>query len=242
MNAPRGGGQAQAIDADARMIRMLFYRGASGLLPLAAKMDRIDLVQWLLDHGVSPQDKDFRGRTALHFAKDKRMARALMGKGVPMDERDVRGQTPLHAAIAAGRLDVAMMLTRAGAQVDERTHRGLTPLHIAAAKGRMNAVAHLLRHGANPNALDRRGRHPLFYAVAGGHLDASKALMEGGADLEVLDERGTPWLHVARLDQVIPLQSFAQQAVKMAVEGTLPDFARVAFSRHVVQQGYSLTQ
>lgn len=229
-------------DADARLVRNLFYQGASGLLPLAAKMDRLDLVQWLLDRGVSPQDKDFRGRTALHFAKDKAMVRVLMGKGVPMEERDMRGQTPLHTAIAAGRLDVAMVLTRAGAQVDARTRRGLTPLHIAAAKGRMSAVAHLLRTGANPNALDRQGRHPLFYSVAGGHQEASKTLMEGGADLEALDERGTPWLHLARVDQVVALKGFAEGALAMAVEGTLPDFARVPFAKHILKHGFSLSQ
>lgn len=230
------------LDADARLIRMLFYRGATGLLPLAAKMDRLDLVEWLLNQGVSREDKDYRGRTALHFARDKRMVRALTGQGVPMEARDVRGQTPLHAAIAAGRLDVAMVLTRAGAQVDGRTRRGLSALHIAAAKGRMKAVAHLLRHGANPNALDRRGRHPLFYAVAGGHLEAARTLMEGGADLDVLDEKGTPWIQLARMDQVVALTQHAHAAQVMAVEGTLPDFARVPFTQHAPTHVFSMSQ
>lgn len=238
----KAGAAKKTQDFEARNLRMLFYKGVSGLLPLAARMGRLDLVQWLLDRGVSPQDKDHRGRTAMHFAKDKAMVRMLQGKGVPTQERDVRGQTPLHAAIAAGRLDVALVLTRAGAPVDARTKRGLSALHIAAAKGRMKAVAHLLRNGANPNALDRRGRHPLFYAVAGGHLAASKALMEGGADLDVLDEKGTPWIQLARMDQIIPLKGYAQGALKMAVEGTLPDFARMPFAFKGAKHALSMTQ
>lgn len=208
-----------AADQSFQEIRSLFFQGAKGLLVLAVKMDRPDIVEWLLQHGISPNETDRRGRNALFFAKRPSMARLLEGEGASVDHQDSRGFTPIHAAIAQGRLDVALVLAKAGAPVDARSHkRGLTPLHIAAAKGRGRAIAQLLKDGANPNALDRRGRHPLFYAVSGGHLDAATALIMAGADLEVVDEKGTPWISLAKIEHVVALKQASNASIEQQIQ------------------------
>lgn len=208
-----------ATDDSFRQMRSLFYQGAKGLLVLAVKMDRPDIVEWLLQQGINPKETDRRGRNALFFAKRPSMARLLEGKGVCIDHQDDRGFTALHAAIAQGRLDVALVLAKAGAPVDARSHkRGLTALHVAAAKGRERAIAQLLEDGANPNALDKRGRHPLFYAVSAGHLDAATALIMAGADLEVLDEKGTPWIALAKMEHVVALEQASQAAIEQQIQ------------------------
>ena len=195
------------------------------LLHLATALGRLDLVLWLIEQGAEVDGQDTRGRTPLFFAANQRLARALLEAGANPRHIDLQHHSPLHAAVRAGRLDVAHALKLAGADLNAQDKRGLAPLHAAAMKGRVPCTHHLLRLGANPNVQDRRGRHPLFYAVAGGHFAAAAALMEGGADVDMLDDEGTPWISLARMDQIAPLQACAARVLEAEAQADWSPFS-----------------
>lgn len=183
------------------------------LLRLAVAFHRLDLVLYLLGQGANPNATDIRGRTPLFYAASRRMVRTLVEAGANANHTDLMRHRPLHAAVKAGRLDVAKALIQLGGDPHAQDCRGLTPLHTAAAKGRLACIEHLVGQGAWPNVRDRHGRSPLFYAVAGGHLPAALLLIDKGADLTMIDDHGTPWLHLARLDQVGTLRLACDQAL-----------------------------
>lgn len=183
------------------------------MIHLAVRLGRLDLLRLLLEHGANPNARDRRTRTPLFFARDERIVHTLVKAGARVADRDLAHHQPLHAAVRAGRLDVAKALLQLGADLSAQDKRGLTPLHQAAMRGRVKCLRHLVEQGAWVNGRDRHGRSPLFYAVAGGHLDAALVLIDEGADLVMVDDHGTPWLHLARLDQVAQLQAAADRAL-----------------------------
>lgn len=176
------------------------------LLQMAVAFDRPDLIMLLLGKGADIHGTDQRGRTLLHLAASRRMVRTLLEAGARLQQRSDQGQTALHTATRRDRPAVARELVRAGIDIHAQDKRGLSALHLAASKGRRRAIEQLLSQGAWVNVKDRHGRSPLFLAVAAGHLPASLLLIERGADLTMLDDKGTPWLRLARLDQVAILQ------------------------------------
>ncbi len=200
-------------------IRKVFREGGKearldpSLLRLAVAFHRLDLVMFLLRQGADANAVDRRGRTPLFYAASRRMVRTLVEAGANANQTDLMRHRPLHAAVNAGRLDVAKALLQLGSDPHAQDRRGLTPLHAAAAKGRVACIEHLVGQGAWPNVRDRNGRSPLFYAVAAGHLPAALTLIDKGADLTMIDDHGTPWLHLARLDQVGTLRQASDQAL-----------------------------
>lgn len=77
--------------------------------------NRLDVVNFLIDNGMTPQP----GAHLLHAASEKGFAELMriMLKYYPVDDRDDRGNTPLHLA---GTVEAAQLLLDAGAAVDAR--------------------------------------------------------------------------------------------------------------------------
>lgn len=184
------------------------------LLRLAVSFNRLDLVLYLLGRGVNPNGVDCRGRSPLFYAASRRMVRVLMEAGARVNQLDQAGHSALHAAAKRGRKDVAHALLGHGIDLHAQDRRGMTALHAAAMRGRTQVIEQLLAQGAWANVRDRQGRSPLFFAVAGGHLKAALALIEHGADLTMIDDAGTPWLRLARMDQVAVLQTTMDRVLR----------------------------
>jgi hypothetical protein len=105
--------QSQALDAAAS--------AGSGVAPnaplvMAAESGNLELVDQLLHSGVSTEQTDARGRTALLVATlrgDMTMARRLLAAGARIDAVDAAGDTPLAAARRQGPPELAQLLERA---------------------------------------------------------------------------------------------------------------------------------
>jgi ankyrin repeat protein len=91
--------------------------------------------------------------------------------GIPVDERDRRGRTALHVAAGTPHLFVAMLLIAKGADPNALDRDRKTPLHFAAdgerrTEGeRFQIVKLLLAKGADRRALDATGKRPVDYAT-----------------------------------------------------------------------------
>ena len=158
-------------------------------------------LQHLLDLGITPDERDAKGRTlltrvctqnysSLHPMPAFHVARALVDSGADVNAADRYGLTPLMNAAGSGALDIAALLVSSGARVDAATEDGQTALMIAAGKGHREIAALLLDAGANPNARTRRkmnNTYPLDGAVQSGDPELLEMLFDGGA---VIDEQG----------------------------------------------------
>ncbi|TMW67635.1 hypothetical protein Poli38472_011255 [Pythium oligandrum] len=149
-------------------------RDDDGYTPLiyAISNSNIDAVQCLLEHGASPDIKDYFGRAPLHFAVSV-------------------GDAGSSAAVE--------LLTTYDADVNVKDTDGDAALHMCCDRdSRLECTVLLLRHGAfiGSNAL---GNHPTHIAARYGAVDTLKILIEYGADMNIKNYEGKTPLGMARM-------------------------------------------
>jgi ankyrin repeat protein len=122
-------------------------------LECAIKMDRVDLVEALLDAGADGQ---------LHKATSKEMVEAIASKRpVWVNEADGGGDYPLNIVARRGNLAIVKALLEAGADVNCPGCFGNTPLHAASTMRHAQVVRELLLAGADCLATNDGGLTPM---------------------------------------------------------------------------------
>lgn len=108
---------------------------------LAAQHDSPGIMEWMfLKGGVSIEEQDNHGRTALHWAcykGHKRVCHYLLSRNASILHRDHEGTTCLHWAAMRGHHEIALMLLDVGAVhlIDSEDGSGDTPMELARRKG-----------------------------------------------------------------------------------------------------------
>lgn len=111
-------------------------RERQGALTLAAKWNRVEVVQSLLRRRLRPDSRDNIGWSALMWASLQGrtdVAAALLDGGASIDIVDSDGNTPLILAARRGRLDTVKLLLARGARADARNVDGETAKSLAQA-------------------------------------------------------------------------------------------------------------
>ncbi|HXT00031.1 MAG TPA: ankyrin repeat domain-containing protein [Elusimicrobiota bacterium] len=111
-------------------------REQQGPLTLAAKWNRVEVVQTLLRRGLAPNQRDNIGWSALMWASLQGrtdVAGALLDGGASINFVDSDGNTPLILAARRGRLDTVKLLLARGARADVRNVDGETAKSLALA-------------------------------------------------------------------------------------------------------------
>ncbi len=104
----------------------------------------------------------------------------LLRLGADIDVRNYKGKTALHYAAKAGFLKIINLLIEKGATLDAPDKNAETPLFDAIRSTIKNrekqraSLETLLRNGANPNAKNRKGVTPLKVAQRMKRVDAEK--------------------------------------------------------------------
>ena len=175
-------------------------------------LDAQDLYRYLQ---VCPREEinraDSRGRTALHWAAQRRspdMIKLLLEHGSDPNRHGSHGSSVLHAAARAREPASISHLLKYGAQVDARIARsGSTPLLLTF--GRMDfgtsglrnqdlaCAQRLLDAGADINAQNTVGGTPLLYASQRGSVSAVEFLLRNSAEVDGLSSHGETPLTVA---------------------------------------------
>jgi ankyrin repeat protein len=158
----------------------------------------VDMVEFLVNNNlVAIDDKDGKGRTALHLAasmcwKDVAMFDFLIQKGhANVEARDSEGFTTLHCASRSGSIHcVQVLLNDGGADVEARDSHGRTALHHSAEFGHHVVSKYLVSLGkANEELVDDDGQTALHFACShadtkmGGYYFTVKCLVESGREL-----------------------------------------------------------
>ncbi|CAI7596935.1 unnamed protein product [Penicillium bialowiezense] len=156
----------------------------------------------LKDIRVSPDQRDWRERTPLHWAAMNVHSTVVeqlweTAHVVSLETKDQDGCTPLSLAARNGYVStVEWLLARADPETKDNS--GRTPLSWAAEFGHTSTVERLLAK-ADTDAKDPSGRTPLSWAAANGHVSTVECLLTK-SDQDMKDNSGnTPLAWAAKL-------------------------------------------
>ena len=143
-------------------LKSLSYQNKTILHSAARNLfyDCEDILNLLLDKGLSSRSTDDAGMTVLHHAL-WRPPSDIVGRR----KRDMVQWSKNMKKIRPDALDKKLrLLIRRGAQVNAQDSDGNTPLHLAAHRGQREPIGTLLELGANREIEDRNGLLPVDYA------------------------------------------------------------------------------
>ncbi|HJV86267.1 MAG TPA: ankyrin repeat domain-containing protein [Noviherbaspirillum sp.] len=163
------------------------------LLQKAAKVPRVERLEYFLSFGLDPQQRTGEGMTLLHIAAqagmDQRCLQLLTSKGLNLSDVDSFGRQPIHVASVKS----IPVLVAAGADINAKDSKGRTALHHAAKDGKNDIVTELLHYSASVYAQDDHGRTPLHLAAMKLNYDSEKVvdtLLAAGAPTTARDQDG----------------------------------------------------
>lgn len=139
-------------------------------LALACRMDKVELVKFLVSQGSSVNFASETGETPLLCACRSRythgkvdIVEELIKLGADVNANNLAGENPLTLACTYRTKSVETLLN-SGAKVNVNGKDGKTPLSIAAERKDEPLVKLLLSRGANPNLRNLDGSSPLTLA------------------------------------------------------------------------------
>ncbi len=170
--------------------------GTTGLM-LAVRNGRLEMIQWLLDHGAVLGPENSLGHSAMTVAligsrtwddyyrisePDPRPLQMLQAAG---------GQFCLREAVLLN--DVQLARSRLNQGADPNTGRDLYEgplIKIAAELGYLDIVKLLLDRGADIEATDDLGGRALMFAAHYGRIEVVSCLLDRGAEINAEDWAG----------------------------------------------------
>jgi ankyrin repeat protein len=146
------------------------------------------LVEVLISEGANLASKDYRGRTALHYAAMGELdypASHIMelilkagGKTI-INLGDDSGQTAMHYAAERGLTSYIYVLEQHGADTQSPDNYGFSPFLWAVVAGQTNAAGYMLRNmGADPNSTSADGKSALAWAAGLGTYHTVRLLID----------------------------------------------------------------
>jgi len=175
-------------------------------LHTAAEQGAVDMIDTLLQAGLSINEKDKDGNTPLLLATKAGqvdMMKKLIDAGAHPNMRNNDIQSPLYIAAETGNAAaVDLLLAEPSVRTEVNSHAeyktGWTPMMVAAAKDHAEIIDKLFAIGADVNQTDNQNRNSLFIAAVNGQVDAAKKLTALGADARkspVSNNNRSPMMH-----------------------------------------------
>lgn len=222
-----------------------FREVAVDLLSVAVLEQKLNIVEWLLEQGVDPNDSDpyDDGCSALWWVvmgRDWDLTRLLVQHGATVKGNGACerwGDTALHQAVGRGDDElVAFLIEKAeGREAFEIFDEcDWSPLHTAVNNGHVSTARLLLDSGHDPNALvqvlydGEIGYTPISDAVRRKDIPMTELLLTYGADP---DRPG--WMWTTARDQLDDLQEPTQSKLSKLLE--VPPLKKLKDSKHITE-------
>ena len=186
---------SQGFDIDSK-----YSPDGETLLMIAARIDNLVIVRYLLDRGADPNSNDWFDRNSLHLASQSgnvAIIETLLSCGLDIDSKDCSGDTPLIFAAASGKSKAVDYLLDEGADLFAKGKLGRSCLHAASQSGSVATIETMLSRGLDIDSKDRNDDTPLIIAAVCGKSEAFYHLLNKGADPWVRGNFGRNLLHAA---------------------------------------------
>lgn len=174
------------------------------VLHIAAGNGFLKIVKLLLEAGVDKDQRDVRGRTALHWASEAleaSCASLLIDEGFNPREVDNDGTTMIHLASRSQEPTVLKMLLKVlegdKSFISTLDSNGESALINAAKSGSRRSLELLWGSSDLDACLSCNGTSALHFAVQSGRLDAVNYLLDRGCDPNAVDHEGDSVLRSA---------------------------------------------
>ena len=174
------------------------------MLHFAAKENKPEIVEFLIDSGCTINPVDDEEQTPLHkvaMCGGVESVQLLLEKGADANKVDGDGHTPLHVAIiTGGDIDVVKALaTKADLRITKPD--GQNALHLAIRYHKVDSIDLMLNHKQVQEVISATchyGYTPLHLAVSLGHLDTVERLLKSQKlDVFKVTKQGGTLLHLA---------------------------------------------
>jgi ankyrin repeat protein len=145
----------------------------------------IQTLDKLLSEGVSIEQKDEKGKTALVWAAEHGLYKTtayLIKRGADVNAKDIDRGVPLFWAAYRGRTEAVRQLLNHGAEINVQDDNGDTALIFAAMYGQHETVQELLARGADKSLKNVKGKSPLDWARSNRHPKVEKLLLDNPKD------------------------------------------------------------
>jgi len=189
---------------------------------LAARDNKHNIVEKLLELGAVVTDRDKEGRSALHYAAysgSDGIVKLLLTKKADATLTAGEEQLPLHTACSrpSGALEIVKTLLKASGKDAKLTtdKNGSTPLFLAVMAGNQQVVKELLASQAEQQVKITRGASGdtvLHAAVRKKDVDIAKILVESGCPIDLQNAEGQTALHIAAYEGDEAMIKFLQTA------------------------------
>ncbi|EAY02928.1 ankyrin repeat protein, putative [Trichomonas vaginalis G3] len=124
----------------------------------AAYYNCVEVMQFLLSHGLCVEEKSKYLKTPLHFAAENNSIESvefLLSNGAKIDARAYYMETPLHYACNYNCIETVKLLILNGANINAKTKQSKTALHFAVKNNCKNIVNILITYGISLNIRDK---------------------------------------------------------------------------------------
>jgi len=168
----------------------------------AVRMDRVQMVEMLLDAGADVSPTDVWGRTPMHYATTVDTVNILLAHGACLNALDNINQTVLHFAVQKCDNMLSCFLIQHGADpsdvnMNTQDEHGETPLHFAVTHGLVEVARCLLQNRAHINIHNAVGMSPIHTSITQGIPEMIRLLFRYGANIEQLGVGGSTPLFFA---------------------------------------------
>lgn len=175
---------------------------------------------------------DNKGKTALHYAAEKRnsckhvdfILNMEATKTVDVEHfiniQDAQGYTALHIAARLGELDTCRSLIKKRADINSSCKNQETALHKAAENGHRQTIELLIDKGVKVNLKNAKSFTALHLAAKNGWAECCETLIRKGHNVRETDSAGNSVLHIAVEHERIPCISAIIRAHPASVSFT----------------------
>ena len=123
-------------------------------------------------------------------AGDLAAVTSQLESGVSPDEKDSSGRTALLLAVDKGATEIALILVAAGADINAQAANKDTPWLLAGASGRTEILSAMISKSPDFSIRNRFGGNALIPACERGHVDTVRILLTTRIDVDHVNDLG----------------------------------------------------